>query len=159
MPIDSEIKFDQPSDSKQGRIIALDMGRRRVGVAVCDELRLQVRPLKVVVRTQWKELLKKVDQLIREYDAKVLVIGLPLKLDGQVGDAAQEMIKITRNFERSLSVPVVLQDERLTSYEAEEHLRAQGLKTRQIRQQIDSEAAVVILRDYLNRLDYEAANH
>lgn len=154
MTIESEIKLDSPKHAARGRIMALDLGERRVGVAICDELRLQVRPLKVIIRTKWKELLKKVDQLIQEYSAKILVIGLPLKLDGQVGDAAREVMRVTRNFELSLSIPVVLHDERLTSHEAEENLRVRGLKPRQIRQQIDSEAAAVILRDYLNTCQY-----
>ncbi|HEY0544642.1 MAG TPA: Holliday junction resolvase RuvX [Pyrinomonadaceae bacterium] len=132
-----------------GRLVALDLGQKRVGVAVSDEMRLTVRPLQALARTNWKKLLREVSQLVREFDACALVIGLPLSMDGSVGTAAGEAQRLARNFSLSLSVPVYLQDERLTSREAEESLRADGHLDEALSQMIDSESAAIILRDFL----------
>jgi putative Holliday junction resolvase len=136
-------------DKLAGRVLALDLGRKRVGVAVSDELRLAVQPLEVLHRTNWKKLLRDVTDIIRQFDAQALVIGLPLMLDGSFGEAAQEAQRLARNFQLSLSVPVYLQDERLTSMEAEASLRASGHEIKELRSLVDSESAAIILRDFL----------
>jgi putative Holliday junction resolvase len=79
-----------------------------------------------------------------------VVIGLPLRLDGTIGDAAAEARKTAEKFALSLQIPVYLQDERLTSTEAEENLRNAGVKAEELSLRIDSEAAALILRDFLN---------
>jgi putative Holliday junction resolvase len=133
----------------QGRLLALDLGEKRVGVAVSDELLITVRPLPYLSRTNWKQLLVAVADLLQSFDAKALVIGLPLNLDGTEGRAAAEARRQAGNFELSLKVPVYLQDERLTSREAEEALRASGRTGSDLRRQVDSEAAAIILRDFI----------
>jgi putative Holliday junction resolvase len=90
-----------------------------------------------------------VADLLQSFDAQGLVIGLPLNLDGTEGLAALEARRLARNFELSLHVPVYLQDERLTSIEAEETLRAAGRNPADILQELDSEAAAIILRDFI----------
>lgn len=80
-----------------------------------------------------------------------MVIGLPLRLDGVEGEAAQEARRIARNFRLSLGVPVELQDERLTSRAAEELLRAEGFDADEISARIDGRAAALILQDYLSK--------
>ena len=132
-----------------GRLLALDLGEKRVGVAVSDELQLTVRPLPYLRRTNWKQLLGTVAEMLQRFDARGLVIGLPLNLEGTEGEAASRARQLARNFALSLHVPVFLQDERLTSREAEEHLRAAGHQAESLRERIDSEAAAIILRDYL----------
>ncbi len=136
----------QPSD---GRWLALDLGAKRIGLAVSDELHIAVRPFETIARTNWKQLLRDVTQRIAEFDARALVIGLPLNMDGTEGDAAHEARRLARNFACSLSVPVYLQDERLTSLEAEENLRAAGVGDDERRARVDSEAAAMILRDFI----------
>jgi len=88
--------------------------------------------------------------LIERFDAKTLVIGLPLSLDGVSRSAAAQVEKLALNFARSLRLPVYLQDERLTSEEARESLRGDGYNAADIDRLIDSEAAAIILRDFLN---------
>lgn len=129
--------------------MALDLGEKRVGVAISDELWITVRPLPFLRRTNWKQLLGAVADLLQHFDAKALVIGLPLNLNGTEGNAATEARKLSHNFELSLKVPVYLQDERLTSREAEESLRAAGRTRNDLRQQVDSESATIILRDFI----------
>ena len=130
-------------------VLALDLGSKRVGVAVSDALSISINRLDVIPRTNWKQLLRDVDNLARRFDAQTLVIGLPLKLNGSLGDAALVVRETALNFARSLKLPVYLQDERLTSAEAEENLRAAGLRAEEIEGRVDSEAAALILRDFL----------
>lgn len=132
-----------------GRLLALDLGQKRIGVAVSDELWITVRPLSALRRTNWKELLRAVAELLQGFDARGIVIGLPLNLDGSEGEAAIQARQLARNFELSLKVPVYFQDERLTSHEAEESLRATGYAESEIRGHVDSQAAAIILRDFI----------
>lgn len=137
--------------NSQGRVLALDLGEKRVGVAISDELRITVRPLPLLHRTSWKHLLGAVANLLQSFDAQALVIGLPLNLDGTEGLAAKEAMRLARNFELSLKVPVHLQDERLTSREAEESLRIAGHSGADLRRYVDSESAAIILRDFISK--------
>jgi putative Holliday junction resolvase len=133
----------------RGRLLALDVGTKRVGVAVSDELRLTVRPLPALARTNWKRLLREVSELCEQFDVEKVVVGLPLRLDGGEGEAATEARRFARNLGLSLRRAVVLQDERLTSKEAEGALRGEGLSEREVKARVDSAAAAIILRDYL----------
>lgn len=130
-------------------VVALDLGEKRVGVAISDKLLISITRLGALPRTNWKQLLRDVDDLIRHYDAQTLVIGLPLKMNGSDGNAATEARRVALKFARSLNVPVYLQDERLSSVEAEQNLRREGFKREQVSAQVDSEAAAVILGDFL----------
>ena len=84
-----EFGQDSASPEERGRVLALDMGAKRVGVAVSDELRLTVRPLKALRGTNWKQLLRALNELCVEFDVREVVLGLPLRLDGDEGDAAK----------------------------------------------------------------------
>jgi putative Holliday junction resolvase len=137
------------SEISHGRIIALDLGTKRVGIAVCDELQITVRPVGVVERRSWKELLRKINAFIEEFDAVALVLGLPYNFDGSESEMTVEARRLQRNFSLSLKIPVYLQDERLTSKAADEYLREKRLSEKQIRKQIDSNAAAFILNDFL----------
>lgn len=132
-----------------GRLLAIDLGAKRVGVAVTDELQITVTPLERLERRNWKDLLRRVAAMVDSYDARALVIGLPLNLDGSRGPAADEAIRISENFRKSLHVPVFLQDERLTSRAAESEMKDRGLAPDEIMKRVDSESAATILRDFL----------
>ncbi|HEX6283775.1 MAG TPA: Holliday junction resolvase RuvX, partial [Pyrinomonadaceae bacterium] len=94
-------------------------------------------------------LLQDVMTLIQRYDAQTVVIGLPLRLDGATGDAAEKARRIATNLARSIEQPVYLQDERLTSFEAMANLKAEGYRPDEIPALIDGEAAAMILRDFI----------
>jgi putative Holliday junction resolvase len=130
-------------------ILALDLGSKRVGVAVSDALSISINRLDVIQRTNWKQLLRDVENLVRRFDAQTLVIGLPLKLNGSAGATALAARHTALKFARSLKLPVYLQDERLSSVEAEGSLRAAGVRAEEIESRVDSEAAALILRDFL----------
>lgn len=139
------------SSNLPGRLVALDLGAKRVGIAACDELRITVTPLPLIERRSWKDLLRRVAEIVEGYDARGLIIGLPLNMDGSEGFAAGEARRLAENFRRSLNVPVFLQDERLTSAEAASEMRAAGEKDDAIARRIDGESAAIILRDFLER--------
>jgi putative Holliday junction resolvase len=140
---------DRQRQSIAAPILALDLGEKRVGAAVSDELSISITRLKAIPRTNWKRLLREVDSLLQSLDAQTLVIGLPLRLNGSAGDAALEVRSVAEKFAQSLNVPVYLQDERLSSREAEENLRAEGQRGPDVGELVDSEAAAIILRDFL----------
>lgn len=146
---DTQPEDSRPSDTPAGRLLALDLGARRVGVAVSDELRLSVRPLPPLARASWKKLLGQIAALCRSFDAKGVVVGLPVNLDGTEGAAAAEARRVARNLALSLSLPVHLQDERLTSRDAEQSLRRDGATDGEVAARIDGEAAALILNDFL----------
>ena len=130
-------------------VLALDLGKKRVGAAVSDALSISINRLDVIPRTNWKQLLRDVENLARRFDAQTVVIGLPLKLNGSRGAAAVAARETALKFARSLKLPIYLQDERLTSSEAEENLRTAGVPADEIPRRVDSEAAALILRDFL----------
>lgn len=134
---------------KAGRLLALDLGMKHIGIAVCDERQFTVRPVAVIKRTAWKKVLKQVVAFLREFDAVGLVLGLPLNTDGTESEMSQEARRLARNFSLSVDVPVFLQDERLTSYEAKGYLTKLGLSVEEIWERVDSEAAAIILSDFL----------
>lgn len=141
---------DPEKQSIAAPILALDLGQKRIGAAVSDELSISITRLKPIRRTNWKRLLREVESLIQSFDAQTLVIGLPLRLNGSTGEAASEIRSIAEKFARSLNVRVYLQDERLSSREAEENLRANGQRGAEVSELVDSEAAAIILRDFLS---------
>jgi putative Holliday junction resolvase len=132
-----------------GPILALDLGQKRIGVAASDSMLISITKLPPLPRSNWKQLLRDVTDIVRRLDARTLVIGLPLSLDGAKGSAALEAEYTAGKFAKSLKIPVYLQDERLTSFEAEEQLRAAGISTPERRDLVDSQAAAIILMDFI----------
>ncbi|MGC2237621.1 MAG: Holliday junction resolvase RuvX [Pyrinomonadaceae bacterium] len=134
-----------------GRIVALDIGMKRFGVAVCDELQFIARPVGAIKRTSWKKVLKEIISILENFDAVALVLGLPYNFDGSESEMSAEVRRLAKNFSLSLKIPVFLQDERVTSIEAKNLLYEQGFNEREILKRIDSEAAAIILNDFLAR--------
>lgn len=137
---------------KSGRILALDLGTKRVGVAVSDETQTVVRAVKTVERKPWKKFLKQIIELIADFDAKALVLGLPLESDGNESEMSLEARRLARNFSLSLDVHVFLQDERLSSFEAKGRLWERGFDNEKVYANVDSEAAAIILEDFLEKM-------
>ena len=133
-----------------GRILALDPGTKRIGVAVSDQRRIVTTPLPRIDRTSWKRLLSEIEQLLQQFDAKALVIGLPLESNGDESEMSAEARDMARKFTLSLEIPVFLQDERVTSYDAKRRLWNKQVAN--VQDLVDSEAAAVILEDFLDRL-------
>ncbi len=132
-----------------GPILALDLGEKLVGTAISDERLITTKRLPPLKRSNWKKLLQDVRKLVERFDAQMIVVGLPLRMDGTEGDAAKNVRRLASNLARSIAQPVYLQDERLTSFEATENLKTEGLKLEDIPALVDGEAAATILRDFL----------
>ena len=140
----------QPENREEGgRLLGIDLGAKRVGVAVSDELRMAVRPVTTIERRSWKELLRQINGQIEAFEARGLVVGLPLNIDGSEGPAAAEARQIAAKFKLSLKIPVYLQDERLTTEEAKSRLH--DIQKRERADDIDSAAAAIILQDFIDR--------
>lgn len=133
-----------------GPILALDLGEKSVGAAISDERLVTTKRLPPLKRSSWKKLLQDVRHLVERFDAQTIVVGLPLRMDGTEGDAAKNVRRLTKNLARSVDLPVYLQDERLTSFDALANLKAEGVKPDEIPSVIDGEAAATILRDFLD---------
>ncbi len=138
---------------RQGRVLGIDAGERRVGVALSDELRLLASPLTVLDRGRGlAPVLDALAEVTRTEGVARIVVGLPLNADGTQGRQARRAQDFARVAERVIGVPVEMWDERLSSKEAEAIARAQGRNMRRMRQQgqLDAIAAAVILQDYLD---------
>lgn len=139
----------QALSNPAGPILALDLGEKLVGAAVSDDRLVSIKRLDPLKRSNWKRLLQQIVTLIQRYDAQTVVIGLPLRLDGTAGEAAEKARQVATNLARSISQPVYLQDERLTSFEAMGNLKDEGHTRGEISALIDGEAAAMILRDFI----------
>ncbi len=132
------------------RLLALDVGDVRIGVAVCDSLEIAAFPVGVVKRVgSLKRDIAAVGALAVEQEAEGVVVGLPLSLDGEVGPQAEKTQGFAKALAKLVPVPVVLWDESLSSVEAEEILIAQGVSRAKRRLRIDQTAAALILESYL----------
>lgn len=129
------------------RILAIDYGARSIGLAITDELQLSVRPL--ITISSKKEAVERIRSICNEYEVAQIVVGLPLRLDGTHGDAADRVTGFISQLREIIDVPIVTQDERLTTRAADEMLRAEGVPWQKRREKIDAYAAAIILEDYL----------
>ncbi len=133
------------------RMAALDVGDARIGVAVSDELGLTVRGVGVVRRVGGGRDLEAVAAALAPYQPARLVVGLPLNMDGSEGRQACRVRAFADRLAAHLDLPVELWDERLTTVEAEQNLRAAGVSSARRKQLVDQEAAAIILESYLAR--------
>jgi putative Holliday junction resolvase len=130
-------------------ILALDLGRARIGVAISDELQLLAHPLETILAD--KQATQRLAQIIREKKVDHVVVGIPRQMNGQIGAAASEALKFVEKLRTILPCPVVTWDERLTTVAAHRALREAGKKTRDTRAYVDQVAAQMILQGYLDR--------
>lgn len=131
------------------RILGLDIGDKRIGIALSDELALTAQALEVVERRKGKEL-ERLRSLVEQYKVGIVVVGLPRNMDGSLGPQGKKVLAFAAELQRELPASVVLWDERLTTVEAAKHLiRADTSRTRR-KQVIDKVAAALILQSYLD---------
>lgn len=130
--------------------MALDVGDRRVGVAVSDELGLTAQPLLTLVRTYRRKDLKSIQRLIRKYNCSAIVVGNPLYMSGDQSPQAAKAQAFAQILRDQTGLPVHLWDERLTTTEAHRHLHAAGRSGSEHKAVVDQVAAVLILESYLS---------
>ncbi|MGC1418228.1 MAG: Holliday junction resolvase RuvX [Candidatus Acidiferrum sp.] len=149
-------------ESKPARILALDYGRARIGLAIAGAEAALAQPLATLDRINRNEDMRRLRELVREHGVNQIVVGLPLRLDGTRGEMAEEAARFGERVRKQLGLPVEMVDERLTSWEAErlleEHqgrtMHAASSKKRKkesTRPGVDAMAAALILKEYLDR--------
>lgn len=134
------------------RVMAVDYGTKAIGLAICDELQLTVRPLTTIRRERRdrNRVAERIGSLVAEHEIGALVVGLPLNMDGTRGEAVENVERFIAGLQPHLSIPIVTIDERLTSYEADQILREMGVSLKERKARSDEYAAVLILQDYLD---------
>src|SRR6266849_10757992 len=137
------------------RILGLDFGRARIGVAISDELQMLAHPLETIPAHE--EPASRVAEIVREKQVDHVVAGIPRQMNGQIGTAATETLRFVEKLRAILPCPVVTWDERLTTVAAHRALREAGKKTRATRDYVDQVAAQMILQGYLDRGQHTAA--
>jgi putative Holliday junction resolvase len=135
--------------AERGRVLGLDLGDARIGVAISDDERRLAVPLGTI-HTGAPADVKAIAALVREHDVALVVVGHPLLLSGQAGERAHHAERFADALRAILDVPVELHDERLSTVEAERSLRGAGLHGRERRRVIDRSAATVILQAFLD---------
>jgi len=132
------------------RVLAVDLGTKRIGTAVSDGLGMTVRPVETIRRSGNARDIARLKMLVEELEAQAVVIGLPLRMDGSIGDAAKKALGFADRLRSELDVEVYTQDERLTSYEANQLMIERGVGRRERDERSDEFAAMLILQDYLS---------
>jgi putative Holliday junction resolvase len=135
--------------SSPGRILALDVGARRIGLAVSDPLGFTAQGLDTLRRTNKRTDLAHLQALIGEYKVAEIVVGYPLKMSGHPGAQAEKVSAFAEELRRRFGLPVHLWDERLSSAEANRVLRQSEISIRRRGQAVDRLAAVLILQNFL----------
>jgi len=129
--------------------LGLDVGRKRIGVAGCDRLGISVHGITTIIRTSWQADMAELRALILERNIDTLVMGMPYNMDGSLGYQAKQVQKFAYSATKQLGMILEFVDERLTSFEAEEMMRSQGISTRRNKEMIDRKAAALILQQWL----------
>lgn len=133
-----------------GRILGLDVGDRRIGVAVSDELGLTAQPVLTLLRKNRREDLRSLARLVRRYSCSHVVVGNPLYMSGDISPQALKAQAVAQSLENETGVAVTLWDERLSTTEAHRHLDAAGRAGSDRKAVIDQVAAVLILQSFLD---------
>lgn len=145
---------ESPDDSFQltpvrGRVLALDVGSRRIGVAVTDPLGITAQGLGTIQRKNKRTDFAQLESVICQYEVVELVVGYPLRLSGEIGIQAEKMTLFATELEKRFQIPVHLFDERLTSTEANRVLRESEISIEKRAKAVDRMAAVLILQSWM----------
>ncbi len=133
-----------------GRILALDLGSKNIGVAISDERKIISQTLTTLKRTSRAQVLARLKELVKEHSVQELVVGLPINMDGSIGTQGEKAIGEAERLKIGLGLPVHLWDERLSTVEAEKTLIQANLSRRKRRKITHKLAAQIILQGYLD---------
>lgn len=132
-----------------GRIMAIDLGEKRIGMALSDPTRTLAKAYGVLARKSRREDFERFGRIIAEQEVTLVVMGLPLTLGGEEGQRAAWVRDYTAELQQHLPVPIVFWDESLTTKDAEASLRARGQRGKKLKQRVDAVAAAFILESFL----------
>ena len=131
------------------KIMAVDLGDARTGLAVCDRTEFLASPIGTIAEKDFSQLISKVAAAIKEYDVKMVVVGHPVNMDGSVGERAKKCEKFAEELKKFTDVSVVLWDERQSTMLASQYLNATNTRGKKRKSVIDEVAATIILESYL----------
>ncbi len=132
------------------RILAIDHGTKRMGIAISDELGIIAQPLEFIPAEPFAELLNRLKEIIREKQVELIVVGMPRNMDGSYGPAAVKVQEFVAVLKDALTIPIKTLDERLTSVQAHRFLTQAAVRGRQRREKVDKTAAAILLQSYLD---------
>jgi putative holliday junction resolvase len=134
------------------RILALDHGTKRIGVAVSDELKMIAQPLEYILAEPSADFLARLKELIHHKEAELILVGMPRNMDGSYGPAAQKVQEFVAGLKGALTMPIKLWDERLTSAQANRLLIQANVRRDKRKEKVDKMAAAILLQSYLDSL-------
>jgi len=155
-PPEGILAISVPVESKSRRILAIDYGRKRIGLALSDDLGLTAQPAGTLVRTNRREDLRRLRSICREHGVKHIIVGHPVHMSGEASEMADEAARFSVRLKKELGIETELYDERLTSWEARQTVSGEKSSSRKRRGSLDDVAAAILLRDYLERKHSEA---
>ena len=132
------------------RILALDHGTVRIGVALSDELKMIATPLEFIPAEPAADVLTRLQNLVREKDVVTIIIGMPRNMDGSFGPAAEKVRAFIAALKEVVAIPIKTWDERLTSTQANRMLIAGGVRREKRKEKVDGMAAAILLQSYLD---------
>ena len=134
------------------RILAIDPGTKRIGLAISDELGVIAQPLEFVPAVPFDKFLERLKHLIREREVEMLLVGMPRNMDGSYGPAALKVQEFVAVLNETLTTPIKTWDERLTSAQANRFLIEGGVRRQKRKEKVDQTAAAILLQSYLDGL-------
>ncbi len=149
-----DIEDFKNSIGNKSRLLGIDPGKKRIGLAISDEDKLVSTPLKTILKKKFFDLIKEIKEIIEENNIKGIVVGNPLNMDGSKGSSSQSSNDFARNLSNNISIPVTMWDERLSSEGAFKLSANTGVNTSKKIEKLDQNAASFILQgalDYLKR--------
>ena len=149
-----DIEDFKKSIGNKSRLLGIDPGKKRIGLAISDEDKLVSTPLKTILKKKFFDLIKEIKEIIEENNIKGIVVGNPLNMDGSKGSSSQSSNDFARNLSNNISIPVTMWDERLSSEGAFKLSANIGVNTSKKIEKLDQNAASFILQgalDYLKR--------
>jgi putative holliday junction resolvase len=141
----------QPPHIQVQRILAIDYGRKRIGLALSDELGLTAHPFGVLLHKNRRDDIRRLREICKARGVRLILVGHPLHITGEAGEMADEAARFAKRLCKELGIRVELADERLTSWEAGQTMTEIGSAGRRKNVSVDAVAAAILLREYLNK--------
>ncbi len=134
------------------RILAIDHGTRRMGIAISDELKTLAQPIEFIPAEPFADFLTRLKELLKEKQVELIVVGMPRNMDGSYGPAALKVQDFVAALKKAITVPIATWDERLTSVQANRFLIAGNVRRQKRKEKVDKAAAAILLQSYLDSL-------
>ncbi|MEY2429069.1 MAG: putative pre6S rRNA nuclease [Verrucomicrobiota bacterium] len=134
------------------RILAIDHGTKRMGIALSDELKMLAQPIEFIPAEPFADFLERLKQLLHEKEVELILVGMPRNMNGSYGPAALKVQDFVAALKNAVTVPIKLWDERLTSAQANRFLIEGNVRREKRKEKVDKMAAAILLQSYLDSL-------